>query len=121
MDLADALQLSEFLEHQGYRLLHPQIRLFLDVFGDEACLALARAWLGRGEPERARAVLAPLLAVADRVPWLATLAATLAVDGLALLRLGQDQQARAQLLRAEHLARGARAPPRPPGGAIVLG
>jgi len=75
------------------------------LFGDEACLALARAWLGRGEPERARAVLAPLLAVADRVPWLATLAATLAVDGLALIRLGQDQQARAQLQRAEHLAR----------------
>jgi hypothetical protein len=43
--------------------------------------------------------------VADRVPWLATLAATLAVDGLALIRLGQDQQARAQLRRAEHLAR----------------
>jgi len=75
------------------------------LFGDEACLALARAWLGRGEPERARAILAPLLAVADRVPWLATLAATLAVDGLALIRLGQDQQARAQLRRAEHLAR----------------
>jgi tetratricopeptide (TPR) repeat protein len=75
------------------------------LFGDEACLALARAWLGRGEPERARAILAPLLAVADRVPWLATLAATLAVDGLALIRLGQDQRARAQLRRAEHLAR----------------
>ena len=75
------------------------------LFGDEACLALARAWLGHGEPERARAILAPLLAVADRVPWLATLAATLAVDGLALIRLGQDQQARAQLRRAEHLAR----------------
>ncbi|HEY6313259.1 MAG TPA: AAA family ATPase [Streptosporangiaceae bacterium] len=75
------------------------------LFGDEACLALARAWLGRGEPERARAVLAPLLAVADRVPWLATLAATLVVDGLALTQLGQDQQARAQLRRAENLAR----------------
>jgi len=75
------------------------------LFGDEACLALARAWLGRGEPERARAILAPLLAVADRVPWLATLAATLALDGLALIRLGQDQQARVQLRRAEHLAR----------------
>jgi DNA-binding SARP family transcriptional activator/tetratricopeptide (TPR) repeat protein len=75
------------------------------LFGDEACLALARAWLGRGEPERARAILAPLLAVADRVPWLATLAATLAVDGLALIRLGQDQRARVQLRRAEHLAR----------------
>ena len=36
--------------------------------GDEAYLSVARAWLARGEPERARAVLAPLLAVARRVP-----------------------------------------------------
>jgi DNA-binding SARP family transcriptional activator len=74
------------------------------LFGDEACLSLARAWLERDEPERARAILAPLLAVADRVPWIATLAATLVVDGLTLIRLGQDQQASAQLLRAENLA-----------------
>jgi tetratricopeptide (TPR) repeat protein len=38
------------------------------VLGDEAYLSLARAWLARGEPERARPVLAPLLAVARRVP-----------------------------------------------------
>jgi len=75
------------------------------VFGDEAHLSLARAWLGRGAPERARAVLAPLLAVAERVPWTATLAATLAVDGLALVRLGRNQQATAELSRAENLAR----------------
>jgi DNA-binding SARP family transcriptional activator/predicted ATPase len=75
------------------------------LFGDEACLSLARAWLGRDEPERARVILAPLLAVADRVPWIATLAATLVVDGLALIRAGQHQQASAQLLRAENLAR----------------
>jgi len=56
------------------------------VMGDEAYLWLARAWLGRGEPERARAVLAPLLAVARRVPWIATLAAALAVDGSALIK-----------------------------------
>ena len=47
----------------------------------------------------------PLLAVAERVPWIATLAATLAVDGRALLRMGADGQARAHLLRAEQLAR----------------
>jgi len=74
------------------------------VYGDDACMSLARAWLGRGHPERARTVLAPLLAVAERVPWTATLAATLATDGRALLRMGQHQQARIQLLRAEDLA-----------------
>jgi DNA-binding SARP family transcriptional activator len=75
------------------------------LFGDEACLSLARAWLGRDEPDRARAILGPLLAVADRAPWIATLAATLVVDGLALIRMGQYQQASVQLLRAENLAR----------------
>jgi DNA-binding SARP family transcriptional activator len=75
------------------------------VFGEDAYLSLARAWLGRGNPERARTVLAPLLAVAQRVPWIATLAATLAVDGRALLRMGENGQARAHLLRAEQLAR----------------
>ena len=74
------------------------------LFGDEACLSLARAWLRHGDPERARAVLAPLLAVAERVPWIATLAATLAVNGHVLRRLGEDDQAKAQLIRAEQLA-----------------
>jgi DNA-binding SARP family transcriptional activator len=74
------------------------------LLGEEAYLFLARSWLARDDPERARAVLAPLLAVADRVPWLATLAATLVVDGLALIRLGRDPQARAQLRRAERIA-----------------
>ncbi len=75
------------------------------VPGDEAYLSLARAWLGRGEPERARAVLAPLLAVAQRVPWIATLAATLAEDGRALIKLGDRESAAAQLRRAAQLAR----------------
>ena len=63
------------------------------LLGDEACLPLARAWLGRGDPERARAVLAPLLAVAERVPWITTLAATLAVSGHALRRSGEGDRA----------------------------
>jgi len=75
------------------------------VFGEDAYLSLARAWLGRGNPERARTVLAPLLALAERVPWTATLAATLAIDGRALLRMGEDDRARTHLLRAEQLAR----------------
>ncbi|HTX28725.1 MAG TPA: AAA family ATPase [Streptosporangiaceae bacterium] len=75
------------------------------LLGDEAYLFLAKAWLARSDPERARLILAPLLAVAERVPWTATLAATLAVDGQALIRLGDGDQARAELRRAEGLAR----------------
>ncbi len=74
------------------------------LLGEESYLCLAQAWLEQGDAERARAVLSPLLAVADRVPWTATLAATLALDGRALLRLGEDHQARARLLRAERIA-----------------
>ena len=59
------------------------------MLGYEAYLSLAQAWLGHDEPERARAVLAPLLAVADREPWTAALAAALAADGRALIRLGE--------------------------------
>jgi tetratricopeptide (TPR) repeat protein len=75
------------------------------VLGDEAYLSLARAWLARREPERARAVLAPLLEVAQREPWIATLAAVLAVDGRALLQLGEREPATAALRRAARLAR----------------
>ena len=74
------------------------------LLGEESYLCLAQAWLEQGDAERARAVLSPLLTVADRVPWTATLAATLALDGRALLRLGEDDQARARLLRAERIA-----------------
>ena len=59
------------------------------MLGYEAYLSLAEAWLGHGEPDRARAVLAPLLAVAEREPWIPALAAALAADGRALARLGQ--------------------------------
>jgi DNA-binding SARP family transcriptional activator len=74
------------------------------LLGEEAYLALAQAWLDRGEPDRARAVLAPLLALAERVPWTPTLAAALAADARVLIRLGEREQARALLLRAERLA-----------------
>jgi DNA-binding SARP family transcriptional activator len=74
------------------------------LLGEESYLCLAQAWFEQGDVERARAVLSPLLTVADRVPWTATLAAALAWDGRALLRLGEDDQARARLLRAERIA-----------------
>jgi tetratricopeptide (TPR) repeat protein len=75
------------------------------VFGYEAYLSIAQAWVDQGDPERARSVLAPLLAVAERVPWTAALAAALAADGRALIRLGDREQASAELQRAERLAR----------------
>ena len=74
------------------------------VFGYEAYLSVAQAWLGHDDPERARAVLAPLLEVAEREPWKITLAEVLVVDGRALIRLGRKEQARAELDRAAWLA-----------------
>jgi DNA-binding SARP family transcriptional activator len=74
------------------------------ITGDAAYLAVARAWIDRDDPERARATLAPLLAVAERVPWTATLAAGLVADGRALGRLGETAQARSALRRASELA-----------------
>lgn len=74
------------------------------MLGYEAYLSLTDAWLAHGDPERARAVLAPMLAVAEREPWLPALAAALAADGRALIRLSEYEQARSALDRAERLA-----------------
>ena len=75
------------------------------VLGYEAYLSVARAWLTAGQPEQARAVLVPLLAAVERVPWVAALAAALVVDGTALGRLGERAQARAAVDRGAALAR----------------
>jgi tetratricopeptide (TPR) repeat protein len=75
------------------------------LLGYEAYVSLAQAWLGRDDPARARAVLAPLLAVADREPWIVVLAAALPTDSHALIRLGELDRAAAQLDRAARLAR----------------
>jgi DNA-binding SARP family transcriptional activator len=72
--------------------------------GYEAYLSLGRAWLRRGEPDRARGVLAPLLTVAQRTPWTPVLAETLAVEGSALAALGRPAEARATLGQAARLA-----------------
>jgi len=74
------------------------------VLGYEAYLSVARAWLGHDDPERARAVLAPLVAAAEREPWMVTLAEALVVDGRALIRLGDLGQARSHLDRAVRIA-----------------
>jgi len=75
------------------------------VLGYEAYLSVARAWLTAGQPEQARAVLAPLLAAAERVPWVAALAAALVVDGTALGRLGERAQALVTLDQGAALAK----------------
>jgi tetratricopeptide (TPR) repeat protein len=74
------------------------------VLGYEAYLSVAQAWLGQDDPERARAVLAPLRATAEREPWTVALAEALVVDGRALVRLGERGQARSDLERAAGLA-----------------
>lgn len=74
--------------------------------GYETYLAVASAWLPRGEPERARQVLAPLLAVAERTPWTPVLAEALLVDARALTALGRRAEARAAFRRAADLATG---------------
>jgi len=75
------------------------------LFGYDAYLSLARGWLRHDQPDRASAVLAPLLAVAERGPWLPVLAEGLAVQGRALTRLGQREQGEELLGRARGLAR----------------
>ena len=72
--------------------------------GDFAYLSIARAWLAAGEPARARAVLAPLLEVAARVPWVGPLAYASLVDGRAAALLGRAEEARSLLEQAAELA-----------------
>jgi DNA-binding SARP family transcriptional activator/tetratricopeptide (TPR) repeat protein len=72
--------------------------------GYEAYLWVARAWLQRGEADRARSVIAPLLAVAQRAPWTPVLAETLTVDGKALAALGRPAEAGTALRQAAQLA-----------------
>lgn len=74
------------------------------LLGADAYLSVARAWLARREPERARTVLAPLLTAAARVPWPGVLAPALLVDARALTALGDAPAARAALRRAAELA-----------------
>jgi DNA-binding SARP family transcriptional activator/tetratricopeptide (TPR) repeat protein len=72
--------------------------------GDDAYLSLAEAWLDHADPERAQAIVVPLLAVAERAPWTATLAAALVTEARVLLALGNNDHARTNLRRATLLA-----------------
>ncbi|GEL17770.1 ATP-binding protein [Pseudonocardia asaccharolytica] len=72
--------------------------------GGDAYLSVARAWLARDEPVRARAALAPLLDAADRHGWLPWQAAGAVEDAAALAGLGDPDGAARQVRRALALA-----------------
>jgi len=72
------------------------------LFGADAYLSVGRGWLGRGEAARARTVIAPLLAAADRVPWRSVQVSTLLLDAEAAAAAGAESAP--QLARAEELA-----------------
>jgi tetratricopeptide (TPR) repeat protein len=71
---------------------------------DFAYLSLARAWLSAGDPERSRAVLAPMLVVAQRIPWVSPLAEGSLVDARAAAALGLVEEARGLYQRAGEVA-----------------
>ena len=88
--------------------------------GDGAYLGVARAWLAQGEPERARSVVAPMIAAAKRVPWVGPLAEGLLVDGLAAAALGRSDEAGRLLVRAAELAQRYNLPHVTHGAALAL-
>lgn len=59
------------------------------LLGADCYLAVAQAWLARGEPATARAVLAPLLAAAERQGWVPVRVTAGVVDARAALLLGE--------------------------------
>ena len=73
------------------------------MFGADAYLSVGRGWLRHGEPARARAVIAPLLAAADRVRWRPVQVPTLLLDAEAAAAAGADSAP--QAAEAERLAR----------------
>jgi hypothetical protein len=74
------------------------------LLGTDSYLAIARCWLHHGDPARARAVLAPLLAAADRQAWVPAQAAGALIDGRAAAALGLGEQAGSAVARALALA-----------------
>ena len=74
------------------------------LLGTDAYLSVARAWLHHRQPERARAVLAPLILAAGRQRWLPTLASSALVEGEAAAALGDLAGAHDAYTRALDLA-----------------
>ncbi|HVV21395.1 MAG TPA: AAA family ATPase [Pseudonocardiaceae bacterium] len=74
-------------------------------FGSDAYLSVARAWLAKGEPQRARAVVAPLLVAARKCGWLPMEAQACVVDGRAAAASGDGVVAAERFMRAAELGR----------------
>ncbi len=74
------------------------------LLGTDAYLAIARGWLHQGDAARARAVLRPLLAAAERLDWVPAQAGGALVDGRAAASLGCPGPARTALAQAVRLA-----------------
>ncbi|MFI7547186.1 ATP-binding protein [Actinoplanes sp. NPDC049599] len=73
------------------------------LFGADAYLAVGRGWLRHGEPARARTVIAPVLAAANRVPWRPVQVPALVLDAAAAEAAGAESAP--QRATAERLAR----------------
>ncbi len=102
--LAYVTRSPDLLERAGGLLAQAASKTGAWIPGYETHLAVASAWRAHGEPERAREVLAPLLAVAERTPWTPVLAEALLVDASALTALGRQADASAALRHAARLA-----------------
>lgn len=74
------------------------------LVGTDCYLSVARAWLQKDEPARARTVLAPLLAAAERLAWVPARAGGCLVDGRAAAALGDLGAARVLIGRGVTLA-----------------
>jgi DNA-binding SARP family transcriptional activator/tetratricopeptide (TPR) repeat protein len=72
------------------------------LFGADAYLSVGRGWLRHGEPARARTVIAPLLAAANRVPWRPVQVPALVLDAEAAAAAGAESAP--QRAAAERLA-----------------
>ncbi len=80
------------------------------LFGAHAYVALARAYIGGGNAERAEALLTPILAAAERAGWKEAIACSSLVIGQARAALGDDSGAEAALAHALEVADGAGLP-----------
>ena len=74
------------------------------LLGADAYVSVARAWLANDEPDRARAVLVPLLAAARRLQWIPVIAEGELVDATARMIIG-DPRASAALAAVAALAK----------------
>ena len=86
----------------------PEGRTFL--LGAHAALAIARVLLASGAPERAEALVAPVLAAAKASGWVETVAYATLLEGGCGLALGRSEAGTAAVQESLELARAAELP-----------